>query len=109
MAKHEFGIMQTPPQKSKRYDKYEPKKYGCISVDDDDLTTVAAKFDALDLYWHTIERPGKGLAYCGVTLIPPNVLPAFLKILKGHKALEKLKELTEQAFLKNRWMIHFGL
>ena len=35
MAKHEFGIMESAPVSGKRYDEYEPKKYNCISVDDD--------------------------------------------------------------------------
>ncbi len=30
MARHEFGIMPQPPEKGKRYDDYEPKKYNCI-------------------------------------------------------------------------------
>ena len=32
MAKHEFGIMIDSPQPGKRYDKYEPEKYACISA-----------------------------------------------------------------------------
>ena len=37
MAKHEFGIMESAPVNGKRYDEYEPKKYNCISVDDDHI------------------------------------------------------------------------
>ena len=40
MAKHEFGIMQTAPQKGKRYDEYAPRKYNCITVDDDYLEDI---------------------------------------------------------------------
>ena len=34
MSKHEFGIMESAPISGQRYDKYEPKKYNCISIDD---------------------------------------------------------------------------
>ena len=29
MPKHEFGIMQTEPERGKRYDAYEPDRYNC--------------------------------------------------------------------------------
>ena len=35
MPKHEFGLMNSPPVESKRYDKYNPEEYdNLISVDD---------------------------------------------------------------------------
>ena len=70
MAKHEFGIMQNAPQRGVRYDEYEPWKYNCISVNDDYLEDVAANFNHIDCYWHTLDVKGKGIAYCGITLIP---------------------------------------
>ena len=48
MAKHEFGIMQTAPQKGKRYDAYDPQKYNCITVDDDYLEDIVTNFDDID-------------------------------------------------------------
>ena len=44
LAKHEFGIMQSSPEKGLRFDKYEPHKYNCISVDDDLLQKAAEYF-----------------------------------------------------------------
>lgn len=54
MAKHEFGIMMDAPQPGKRYDKYEPWKYDCISVDDDYVEGIAEKLGFIDFYWHTL-------------------------------------------------------
>ena len=109
MAKHEFGIMQTAPEKGKRYDEYEPQKYDCISVDDVYLEDIVANFDHIDFYWHTLEVNGKGIAYCGVTLIPPSSLRAFVDVIEDVSGLSELRELSERAITENKWMIHFGL
>ena len=69
MAKHEFGIIQIAPQKGKRYDEYEPQKYDCISVNDDYIEKIVSDFDDIDFYWHSIDIPGKGLSYCGISQI----------------------------------------
>lgn len=43
MPEHNFGIMQTAPEKGKRFDNYTPEKYSCISVDDDDIMPLLEK------------------------------------------------------------------
>ncbi len=65
MAKHEFGIMQEHPKPGYRYDEYEPERYNCIAVDDDYLEDIAQEFHHIDFYWHTLDMPGKGIAYAG--------------------------------------------
>ena len=109
MAKHEFGIMQTAPENGKRYDEYEPQKYDCISVDDVYLEDIVANFDHIDFYWHTLDVKGKGLAYCGITLIPPCSIHSFIEVIKDYAELSELKELSAKALKEKRWMIHFGL
>lgn len=109
MAKHEFGIMQDAPKQGKRYDEYEPQKYHCISVNDVYLDDVIANFDKIDFYWHTLEVHRKGLAYCGVTLIPSSSLPSFIDGITDISALSELKELSKKALKGNKWMIHFVL
>lgn len=110
MAKHEFGIMQDAPQQGKRYDEcYEPQKYACVSVDDDYLDGIVAKLEAFDFYWHTLSVKGKGLAYSGITLIPPSSLDAFIKVIGDNSYLTQLKELLERALGENKWVIHYGL
>lgn len=109
MAKHEFGIVTDAPLEGRRYDEYEPKKYGCISVDDDDLEEITEKLASTDFYWHTLSVKGKGLAYCGVTLIPPCSLKSFIDAIGNIPELFGLKSLLEMALCKDKWGIHYGL
>ena len=109
MSYHEFGIMQTPPKKGKRYDKYEPNKYKCISVNDDYIENIIEKLSYIDFYWHTLDVAGKGLAYCGITLIPPTSMQSFISKIDDIPELHSLKELLLKALDENKWLIHFGL
>ena len=109
MAKHEFGIMPEAPRQGERYDRYEPQKQACISVEDDDLEKTVERFSSLDLYWHTLSVKGKGLAYCGITLIPPDLLKACEKITADIPALHELTKLFEKAEKQNKWVIHYGI
>lgn len=109
MAKHEFGIMMDAPQQGKRYDEYEPWKYACISVADDYLEVVAERLNTIDFFWHTISNKSKGLAYYGVTLVPPCSLKAFIDAITNVSELSELKKLLEEAGEKNKWVIHYGL
>ena len=81
MANHEFGIMQNQPMNKERFDEYEPNKYDCIVVDDNFIEPILIDLQKLDCYWHTLQNPGKGLAYCGITLIPPESMDILIKIL----------------------------
>ena len=107
MAKHEFGIMPTAPQKGQRYDDYLPQKYNCITVDDKHIENL--DLEHIDFFWHTLDVGGKGLAYCGVTLIPPESMPQFITVINGIPALSELKSLLQKAHTESRWVIHFGL
>ncbi len=109
MAKHEVGIMTDDPRPDERYDEYEPWKYGCIAVDDTDLESIAPKLNALDFYWHTLSVKGKGLAYCGITLVPPCSLKPFIAVIADNSELCELKKLLEKAWRQNKWVIHYGL
>ncbi|MDY3792778.1 MAG: hypothetical protein SOZ56_09925 [Oscillospiraceae bacterium] len=109
MAKHEFGIMETAPKKEKRYDKYEPQKYNCIAVDDVHLENIVTSFDDIDFFWHTPDVPGKGIAYCGITLIPPSSMEAFISVIENISELSELKALLQKTYSENKWVIHFGI
>ena len=109
MPKHEFGIMPNAPKSGKRYDSYAPEKYGCISIDDRDIESIAERLGNLEFYWHTRSVKGKGLAYCGITLIPPSSLGSFLEIIGAEANLRQLKNLLESAQKEDKWVIHFGL
>ena len=109
MAKHEFSIMKEQPKQGHRYDKYEPEQYNCIVVDDDDLEDILQELQHIDFYWHTVDMPGKGIAYAGITLIPPGSMKAFLAVIENIPELIQLKNLMNQALDENKWMIHFGI
>ncbi|MBE6025374.1 MAG: hypothetical protein E7229_00525 [Clostridiales bacterium] len=109
MPRHEFGMMPFAPQYGKRYDKYEPQKYSCISIEDEYMERIAAELQSVDFYWHTLSVKGKGLAYYGITLIPPSSLKAFIKLTGKEPVLSELTELLEKALDENKWVIHFGI
>ena len=94
---------------AERYDEYEPWKYECISVDDKDLEGVVERLSSIDFYWHTLSVKGKGLAYCGVTLVPPCSLKAFIDSIADIPELCELKKLFKKALDKNKWVIHYGI
>ena len=109
MPYHNFGIMQAAPEHGKRYDEYEPEKYNCISVNDDYIESVVNDLNNIDFYWHTLDVLGKGLAYCGVTLIPPSSMEKFISVIKNIPELQELKQLLSNAQKDNKWIIHFGI
>lgn len=107
MPKHEFGIMERPPIPGERYDRYEPERYNCICVDD--TLIEGLNFAAINFYWHTLDVPGKGLAYCGITLIPPESMGAVIAVIQNISGLEELTGLFVQTRAKNKFVIHFGI
>ena len=109
MAKHEFGILPRDPRLGERYDAYEPERYGCVSVDDAWLEPLLEKLADIPAYWHALDRPEKGLAYCGVTLIPPASVPVLLAALEAAETPPPLRALLERAQAEGRFVIHYGL
>jgi hypothetical protein len=109
MPRHEFGIMQSEPMKGERFDKYEPAKYNCITIDDAFIEPLLPQLSDIDFYWHSIDVPGKGLAYWGITLIPPETLNPMIDIIFNNTELLLLKELLYSAKRDNKFVIHFGI
>lgn len=112
MAKHEFGIMENAPKPCQRFDDYEPEKYRhIVSVPDACIEPLLTELQSIRTFSHTLGRPACGLEYCGVTLIPPQALPAMTAILESRKipAYHELIALLRQAEEKQCWVIHFGL
>ena len=70
---------------------------------------MLAGLRSIDFYWHTLAVRGKGLAYCGITLIPPESLGAFLDAIADFPALCALKGLLEGALDEKKWVIHYGI
>lgn len=116
---HEFGIMDYV-EKDKDYCSYEPEKYNCIAVDDDLFMEICNKnykdkIEKMETFFHSINRPDKGFAYYGITLIPPKSLKLFLDIIVEKnvnyksKELERLIEKISDAIKENKFLIHFGI
>lgn len=106
---HEFGLMLETPQPGERYDNYEPWKYAAIAIHDDFIEPLMPQLNDVDMFWHTVDVPGKGVAYCGITLIPPTAFPAVMEIIRPMAELRVLSKLVEQAAKESRFIIHFGL
>lgn len=116
--KHEFGIINNI--KDYKEDEYTPEKFNCISVDGDFIDEIynkgfKDKIDELETFAHNINRPYKGLAYYGTTLIPPASLNDFLQIISDENIKYNSKELTKltnkilEAIKENKWIIHYGI
>ena len=111
MAKHEFGIMQNKPNNQERFDEYNPDKYNCIAIDDDFIEPILIDLKSINTYWHTLQVSGEGLAYCGITLVPPDSMDILISILSSQNILEyeSLIDLANQAKEENKYIIHFGI
>ena len=110
MAKHEFGIMEQAPG-MERYDSYEPERFGCISLGDEWVEALLPLLDGIPCFWHTRQRPGKGLAYCGITLIPPQSLERFVHVFQAQEnaAYDGVIALFQRAIQAGKYVIHYGL
>lgn len=109
MPKHEFGIMQTEPKSGKRYDAYEPDRYNCISVDDALIVPILRELQSVKCYWHTLERLDDGLAYTGITLIPPESCSLIRERIRDNQELSQLNSLLREAEQNDKFVIHFGV
>ena len=109
MAKYEFGIMEKTPVKGTRYDDYDPENYPrLISVIDDDFDPYLTTFKG-EIYWHTLDIRGEGIAMAGINLIPPSTSTEIAEIIKGNYELYKLYKLLLTAVKEDKFVILFGL
>lgn len=111
---HEFGILDSfDSQKS--YDGYTPQKYDCIFVDDDIISSFMDNLLIMKTFFHSFNRPEQGLAYYGITIIPPESLSMFYDVVTSSSYFKNSDELSElasriiQATKENKYMIHYGI
>ncbi|MGN0548917.1 MAG: hypothetical protein ACI4IM_04910 [Acutalibacteraceae bacterium] len=109
MAIHEFGIMEHEPLVGERFDDYEPQKYNCVSVDDENILALSERLSQIQFYWHSVDITGNGLAYCGITLISPEKANEMLNIIKDIPELSELTVLLNRAYREGKYVIHFGI
>ncbi len=118
MAKHEFGIIDSC-EENKWYSEYEPEKYNCISVSDDLIEKLIVTYEkelmAIKTYFQVTTKPGRGLDYCGVTIIPPESLKQFRDVIikanneYQYQELEALIEKISDAIKNDKYIIHYGI
>ena len=66
-------------------------------------------------YFHTVKNQKYGLAYCGITIIPPESLAIFYETVTSSKFFRKSDELNElaskivKAAAEQKYMIHYGV
>lgn len=109
MLKHEFGMMMTDPEPGQVFEEYEPEKYDCIVVDDESVQAAAEKLKSVKCYWNGLDRTETGLAYHGITLIPPESVGEMIEAFKDVTGMERLKEMMVVAKRERKFVIHFGM
>lgn len=109
MARHHFGIMWTETLAEERFDSFEPERFDLITLHDDYIEPVLEDLNSMDCYWHSLSVPGKNLAYCGITLIPPKSLGQLRKVLESEDGTEEVCALLREAESKNKFVIHYGI
>ena len=105
---HDFGIVEDVSALPEEI-PCEPEKYGCIWIDDDYLDDWWPRLALLPTFFHTLDRPERGLARYGITLIPPESLPVLLAALEGRTALQAVYRLLQRAEQSHQFVIHFGI
>ena len=111
---HDFGMIHKVDFQG-NYEAYTPEKYNCISVDDDLLNSFSEELSLMKTYFHSFNRPENGLAYYGITLIPPESLSLFYEALvssetfKASNELSKLASKIMEASVEKKYMIHYGV
>jgi len=111
---HEFGVIDKIDTKN-NYEEYSPLNFICISVDDDIINSLYEHLSIMKTYFHSLNRPEYGLAYYGITIIPPESLFLFYDVVTSSKFFKKSSELAELALLilqakeKKKWIIHYGI
>lgn len=110
-----FGIIDCFDE-TKDYGVYEPERYHCVVIDDERcIDDWWNRLALMKTYFHCFSRPEMGLARWGVTLIPPESLPAFEEIvISDHRINEDgqlvlLAQLIQKAIREGKYMIHFGV
>lgn len=109
MARHEFGMMDTAPSLEQEYNDYEPEKYHCISVEDENIEPLLKAVSTIPCYWHSLKKEERGLAYYGITIIPPCSLGKLISIIDGKAPFNELKAVLQKAVKENKYVIHFGI
>ena len=97
------------PEPGQIFEMYEPEKYDCIAVDDECIQAVIERMKGIKCYWHSLDRPEAGLAYHGITLIPPESVGEMIEAVRDVSGMERLTEMLVVAKRERKFVIHFGV
>lgn len=108
---HEFGIIDKFSKRLKKFEKYQPEKYNCISIDEDYIFSIAEKINDISMINPSLNEECYGLCYYGVTIIPESSLEKFKNILvsENNDSYKQLIFLVNRAITEHKNIIHYGV
>ena len=102
--------MKKVPALEEMYEKYDLSLCGeTAAVEDDEVHALWEHFGSIPCFWHSLQRPAQGLAYTGITLIPPSSAKNLLDRLLQQEQRCSLKGILHDAWEKGCYVIHFGI
>ena len=113
MPYHEFVVYKKKPNYFTNFSKMYLKQKNMVKVSDEFIDEIS--FYKVETYFHYYRKKckKKGLALLGITIIPPESLEQFLKIIKSHnknnEVINELIKLTEEAKENDYFIIHYGI
>lgn len=112
MLVHEFVALQKDSISTHvSYDVIKQTNF--VSVPDEViLANIKSFITGFSSYWDSFESPNKGLNYHGITIIPPDEVPHFLRALNRLEtecSIKNLIMLCKDAVYLNKHIVHFGI
>ncbi len=115
MAVHEFCLLAQVDPRQDYAALYQGPGHCPVTVADDWVEANLARFQLLPTYFHSLDQPGLGLCYVGVTLIPPASLGALEEICltaapsQYQEQVAALVTLIRQGREQGCYLLHFGI
>ena len=110
MTCHNFCILETPPKDGEVFE-FDLERYARrVDVEDDLLATVAETWMDVPCYWNAKGNGmQKGLAYYGITLIPPASAAKIVSHIQGQAEFAQLSAFLQTAVQEEKYVLHFGI
>ena len=95
----------------KKYSKYQPEKYNCISIDDDYILPLGEKLYGIKMINPCLNEKCKTLCYYGVTIIPVESLSQFRTVFieENNHVYNQMISLIDRAIAEQKNIIHYGV
>lgn len=108
---HEFGIIEHFSGCLKKYSKYEPEKYNCISIDDDYISSLGEKLYGIKMINPCLNEQCETLCYYGITIIPVASLCKFRTVFlnENNHIYNQMIMLINRAITEQKNIIHYGV